>query len=91
MDERPQDERPQLERDCYAYLSTLSSVLWADWDISRQEGRDKAAKWLAAQITEVNKITRDRQKVSKARRHKEEVRSRMTRIRELQADGNSEP
>ena len=43
------------------YLSNKQVTLWADWDITKPEGRDKAATWLADQIYATLNQTRDEQ------------------------------
>lgn len=55
---------------CYSYLGTIGAVIWADWDISKDDpnstnsagkpnGRIVAARWLAEQIQGVAKIVRE--------------------------------
>lgn len=44
---------------CDDYLSRLHCTLWADFDISRPQGRIKAARWLAEIIKAVAKIAEE--------------------------------
>jgi hypothetical protein len=43
---------------CYEYLSRQPYQLWGDWIISHPDRRLEAARWLARQISEVNKVRR---------------------------------
>lgn len=38
---------------CEAYLSQKQCTLWADWDITRPDRREKAVDWLAGEIQAV--------------------------------------
>lgn len=41
---------------CAEFLGNLGCTLWADFDISRNSGRERGARWLAEQIQGVAKI-----------------------------------
>lgn len=45
------NDRPALEAAVDAYLSSQHTILYADWDLTRN--KDKAVQWLTTQILNV--------------------------------------
>lgn len=42
-----------------AYLDSKQTTLWADWDITRPDRKETAARWLAAQVYGLSEFYRE--------------------------------